>query len=164
MRRFLDGLYRASGFAGALMLLGILFMVITQMIARWVEVPITGLTEIAGYCMAATSFFGLGYAFSRNAHVRVSLIVGQGDTGHRLPEIICTSIAAVIAGVFAFFAIKATILSYQFNEVSQGQDAIQTWIPQTAMSVGSVVLLIAIADRLVGVVRPTDHVVSGTDG
>ncbi len=152
MRKVLDTLYRASGLAGALMLLSILIMVVAQMIARWIEVPVTGLTEIAGYCMAATSFFGLGYAFSRNAHIRVKLIVGQAGTGNRFPEIFCTSIATCIAGALAFFATKATVLSYRFSEVSQGQDAIQTWIPQTVMSIGSAVLCIALLDRLVGLV------------
>ena len=60
MRMVLDSLYRLSGLAGAVMLCLILLMVIAQMIARWIEVPVTGLTAIAGYCMAATSFFGLG--------------------------------------------------------------------------------------------------------
>ncbi len=150
MRRALDTLYQASGLAGAFMLLSMLIMVIAQMIARWIEVPVTGLTEIAGYCMAATSFFGLGYAFSKNAHIRVNLIVGQAKSGQRLPEIVSSFTATVIAAALAFFAIKTTVLSFQFNEISQGQDAIPTWIPQIAMSVGSVILLVALVDRLHG--------------
>lgn len=148
IRRSLETLYRGSGFAGSVMLLAMLFMVIAQMIARWIEVPVTGLTEIAGYCMAATSFFGLGYAFSRQAHIRVNLIIGQSNGDGSFAEVFCTSIAVVIAGALAWFAVKTTVLSYLFEEVSQGQDAIHTWAPQVVMSFGSLVLLIAVVDRL----------------
>ena len=152
MRRVLDTLYLASGFVGALMLMAMLFMIIVQMFARWLEFPVTGLTEIAGYCMAATSFFGLGYAFSKNSHIRVSLIIGQKEPGERLPEIVCSLVATVIALALAYFAIRTTVFSFQFNEISQGQDAIPTWIPQIAMSIGSVILVVALLDRLIGII------------
>lgn len=149
-RRLLDRLYQLSGLTGAVMLVLILLMVITQMIARWIEVPVTGLTEIAGYFMAATSFFGLGYALSREAHIRVNLIIGPPGSGGRFPEIVCTAIGTVLAGAFAWYAVKTTVLSYRFAEVSQGQDEVPTWIPQLAMSVGTLVFLVAMLDRLVG--------------
>lgn len=148
MRRAVDLLYKASGLAGAATLFVLLLLVLAQMVARWIEVPVTGLTEIAGYCMAATSFFGLGYAFSRDAHIRVNLIVGPPDTGPRYPQVISVLVALVLAGLLAFYATRTTWLSYRFNEVSQGQDAIPLWIPQTVMSIGSIVLFVAVADRL----------------
>ena len=156
MRKTLDSLYQLSGFAGATMLFLILLMVVAQMIARWIEVPVTGLTEIAGYCMGATSFFGLGYALSKNSHIRVNLIVGQKGEENRIADILCTLVGTVLAAALAYFAIKATVLSYRFNEISQGQDAMPTWIPQIAMSIGTVVLLIALIDRLAGLVISTD--------
>ncbi len=156
MRTVLDSLYRLSGLAGAVMLFLILSMVIAQMIARWIEVPVTGLTEIAGYCMAATSFFGLGYAFSKDAHIRVNLIIGMKGTENRPAEIICTLAGTIIAAALAFYAIKATIVSYRFHEISQGQDAMSTWIPQISMSIGTLILLIALLDRLLGLFSKPD--------
>ena len=148
IRKALDSLYRLSGLAGAVMLFSILIMVIAQMIARWIEVPVTGLTEIAGYCMAATSFFGLGYALSEGAHIRVNLIVGTQGSENLPAEIICTLVGIVLAAALVFYAVKTTFLSYRFQEISQGQDQILTWIPQLAMSMGSLILLIALIDRL----------------
>ena len=40
--------------------------------------------------------------------------------------------------------------SYLFGEISQGQDAMPVWMPQTVMSIGTIILLIALLDRLVG--------------
>jgi hypothetical protein len=43
--------------------------------------------------------------------------------------------------------------SRAFNDVSQGNDATPLWIPQIAMAVGAIVLLIAMVDDLVLVLR-----------
>lgn len=153
MRGFLDRLYRFSGLAAAVSLLVILFLVVAQMIARWVEVPVTGLTEIAGYCLGATSFLGLGYALRNDSHIRVNLILSHMGSEQRAAEIICTGISVLIATGIAIFAVKTTVLSYRFDEISQGQDAVSIWIPQLAMSIGSIIFLIALIDRFVGLIK-----------
>jgi hypothetical protein len=43
--------------------------------------------------------------------------------------------------------------SREFNDISQGNDATPLWIPQIAMAAGAVVLLIAMVDDLVRVLR-----------
>ena len=157
MRSFLDGLYRLSGLAAAVSLLVMLFLVIAQMIARWVEVPVTGLPEIAGYCMGVTSFLGLGYALHNDSHIRVNLIISHMGSEQRAAEIVCTGIALLIATGVAIFAIKTTVLSYRFNEISQGQDAVAIWIPQLAMSIGSIIFLVALVDRIAGLIVNDEH-------
>ena len=57
-----------------------------------------------------------------------------------------------ISIALATYAVKATVLSRQFVEVSQGQDAVPTWIPQIAMAVGTIMLAVALADTLFGLV------------
>ncbi len=156
MRNALDSLYRLSGLAGAVMLFLILLMVVAQMIARWIEVPVTGLTSIAGYCMAATSFFGLGYAFSKESHIRVNLIVGSKGSANRPAEIVSTMVGTIIAAALAFYAVKTTVTSYRFHDISQGQDAMLTWIPQIPMSIGTLILVVALVDRLLGLFGQRD--------
>ena len=156
MRKALDSLYYLSGLTGAVMLFLILLMVIAQMIARWIEVPVTGLTEIAGYFMAATSFFGLGYALSKGAHIRVNLIIGMKGSKNRPAEIICAVVGTIITAALAFFAVKTTVLSYSFHDISQGQDAVPAWIPQIAMSAGAFIMLIAMVDHLLCLIGRRD--------
>ena len=105
--------------------------------------------------MAATSFFGLGYALSTGSHIRVELILNGMKGDRRLAEILCTSVSVFIVAMFAWFAVKANYVSWVLGERSQGQDEIPIWIPQIAMSVGAVILLIALLDRLMKVVRST---------
>lgn len=148
-RDILDKLYLLSGGISALSLVLLLVIIVMQMATRWFGISVPGLTAYAGYCMGATSFFALGYAFRKGSHIRVTLFLhGAGDL-RRLVDIWCFVVAAVIALFFAFYAIKTTYWSYRLQEISQAQDATPVWIPQIAMSIGTVVLAIAIIDRLV---------------
>jgi C4-dicarboxylate transporter DctM subunit len=150
MRKVLDRLYALSGGIAAFFLFCILLMIAIQMVARWSGIVVAGLTDIAGYCMAATSFFGLGYAMSRNSHIRVELVLSGMKSDRRVAEIICTGVSALVAAAFAWFAIKANYISFVLGEKSQGQDEFFVWIPQLAMSLGTIVLLLALLDRLYG--------------
>ena len=74
----------------------------------------------------------------------------------RYGEIWCFFVASVTATLFAWYAVKTTRISLRFNDVSQGQDATPIWIPQIAMSIGTVLLAIALWDHLVRLIF-TEH-------
>lgn len=156
LRRSLDMLYLAGGVLGALFLVAILVIILMNMGARWLLIPFPGSTDYAGYCMAASSCFALAYALNKGAHIRVSLILSRLGTWRRFGEIWCYGVAAVMACVFARYAIKANIWSSTLNDISQGQDKTPLWIPQIAMSVGAVLLAIALIDHLVRILF-TEH-------
>ena len=91
----LDALYFAGGVLGALFLIAILAIIVSQMVARWTGAVIPGATEVAGYCMAAASFFALAHALNRGAHIRVSIVLNAvPDRVRTLLEIWCFAIAA----------------------------------------------------------------------
>lgn len=159
MRKILDNLYLLSGGTAAVFLFCILLMIVIQMIARWSGIVVAGLTDIAGYCMAATSFFGLGYAMSKRSHIRVELLLSGMKADRRAAEIICTTVASIIAAAFFWFAIKANYISFMLKERSQGQDEFLVWIPQIAMSIGTLVLLIALLDRLYACIVQPDSII-----
>ncbi|HEX3097738.1 MAG TPA: hypothetical protein VHQ02_08475, partial [Usitatibacter sp.] len=46
--------------------------------------------------------------------------------------------------------------SHAFNDISQGNDATPLWIPQLAMAAGAIVLLVAMVDDLVLLLRRRD--------
>lgn len=152
MRHFLDGLYRLSGMASALALLAVLVLVTTQMVARWAGLIFTGGANYAGYAMAATSFLALAYTFNHNAHIRVSLFVSKAGRWRRGVEIWCYTIASMATCFFAWYAVSANRTSVRLNDISQGQDATPLWIPQLFMSVGTIILAIAVLDHLIRMV------------
>ena len=156
MRTLLDGLYRGAGLASACALIAILGLVTAQMVARWAGITFSGGANYAGYAMAATSFLALAYTFDHDAHIRVSLFVTKAGRARRTVEIWCYTVAAIAALYFAWYAIDANLTSARFNDVSQGRDATPLWIPQLFMSVGTVILAVAVLDHLVRLVT-SDH-------
>jgi len=152
LRHFLDGLYRLAGMASALALLAVLLLVTAQMVARWAGLIFTGGANYAGYAMAATSFLALAYTFNHNAHIRVSLFVSKAGRFRRGVEIWCYTIASMATCFFAWYAVSANRTSVRLNDISQGQDATPLWIPQLFMSVGTIILAIAVLDHLIRMV------------
>jgi TRAP-type C4-dicarboxylate transport system permease small subunit len=151
----------------------ILLLIVAQMVARWTGVALPGTTEFAGYAMAATSFFALCHAMMRGAHIRVSIILNSTAFLKKWLDIFAVFAAAVIATYFARYAIKANAFSEMLNDRTQGQDQIPEWlvklfqldisgaleggatlvytpiwIPQLAMSIGTILLAIALWDTL----------------
>lgn len=150
----LDGIYVAGGVLGALFLIVILLIIVANMVLRnlstfGISIPFPGSTDYAGYCMAASSCFALAYALNRGAHIRVGLVLGRMGRWRRYGEIWCYGVAALMAIVFARYAIKANIWSEKLNDVSQGLDMTPMWVPQISMSVGAVLLAVALVDHLV---------------
>ncbi len=164
LRSILDRIYFICGVIAALNLIAILGLILIQMFARWTGEVFPGAPDYAGYCMAAASFYAFAYALNHGAHIRVSILLNAvGDTARRWLETWCFAIATALGWYFAYYATKATYWSWKFNDISQGQDAIQIWIPQTSMVIGSVIFAVALTDHLVHVLISGDHrIVSDT--
>ena len=148
MRRFLDTIYSASGAGAAIALVAILGLVIAQMVSRWLGILFPGGANYAGYAMAAASFLALADTFRHNEHIRVGILVEKTTGLRRAIEIWCYTVGSAIALFFAWYAIKAPLLSHKINDISQGQDGTPLWIPQLCMAAGAVLFAIAVIDSL----------------
>nr|WP_268821710.1 TRAP transporter small permease subunit [Octadecabacter dasysiphoniae] len=151
----------------------ILTLIVVGMVARWTSVAVPGTTEFAGYAMAATSFFALCHALTRGAHIRVSIILNTNDFLRKWLDRFAVFGAAIIATYFARYAVKANFFSEMLNDRTQGQDQLPewlvalfqldfaavaegsrilvytpVWIPQLAMSIGTILLAVALWDTL----------------
>ncbi|NOR63999.1 MAG: TRAP transporter small permease subunit [Rhodobacteraceae bacterium] len=157
LRKALDKLYLASGIMASLFLIAILGLIVVQMLARWTGETFRGAPDYAGYAMAASSFLALAYALNAGAHIRVNLLLTALGRYRRFGEIWCFGIGTYLSLYFAYYAIKRTYGSWRWNDISQGQDASQMWIPQTFMSIGIVILAIAFIDHLVRLIFVGSH-------
>ena len=155
LRRGLDFTYLVAGIIAALSLIAILSLIVLQMLARWTGEVFPGAPDYAGYAMASASFFALAYALNHGAHIRVTLMLSNMGRWRRWGEIWATGIAAVIATFFARYAIKANYWSEKLRDISQGQDATPLWIPQLSMSIGTVLLAIALWDHVIRLIFTT---------
>lgn len=149
MRALLDRLYMAAGYAAAFFMVATLLMVVAGIADRALALGWRGTDMYAGYAMAACGFLALAHTFKRGEHIRVSLLLQAASPRmQRAMEIWSLLAASLLASALSFYAIKLTWQSWDFHDVSTGNDATPLWIPQVSMAVGAVVLLIALLDEL----------------
>src|SRR4051812_43909586 len=154
MRKSLNFLYDAAGYLAAFFMVGILLMVLASVIGRLANFNLRGSDAYAGYCMAAASFLALAHTLKRGEHIRVTLFLDRFEGRFRRPLEIWSHLAGTFfCAILAFYSVRLVLQSHEFNDISQGNDATPLWIPQIGMALGSVVLLIAMVDDLVRVLR-----------
>jgi len=154
LRRFLDRLYLASGAIGAVFVLLICVLMIAQSIGREFGIRTGAINDVVSWFCAAASFFAMAHAFKHGDFVRVNLLLEKLPPGpRRVLEIACLAIGTVSIAYLAFWANKFTYDSWAFKEVAQGLLPIPIWIPQASFALGSLLLLVAMVDELVIVLR-----------
>ena len=149
MRRALDAVYDAGGVAAAACLLAILLVIVAQMVTRWLNISVPGLSEYAGYLMASASFLAFAHALNRGAHIRVNLFLTALGKRRFWGELWCMVIGVAASTYLAWYAVRLVYWSRKLGDLSQGQDATPMWIVQTPMAFGAILLAICFADNLV---------------
>lgn len=167
MRRALDRLYRASLLGAAGALVAILLIVLTQVafnvldrVLQWsgstpVGWLIPSYAEICGYLLGTASFLALAGSFRAAAHIRVTLFLRRAPPPplRRRLELACLSLALAVGVYFLFFFGRLTWQSIRFGDLSTGLLPIPLWLPQSLMTLGLAVLVLALADELLRLAR-----------
>ena len=150
MRRFLDALYDGAAALAAVFMVLLLVMVLLSILGRQLHFHLPGTDAYAGYMMAAAGFLALAHTLKRGEHIRVTLLLSalRGKARRGL-EIWALAAASALAALSAGYSCRLAWQSYQFHDISTGNDATPLWIPQLGMAVGTVILLIAFIDELV---------------
>ena len=150
MRAALDRLYLAAGVLAAMFMFGTLAMVIAGVAARLLGFNVPGTDSYAGYCMAAAGFLALAHTLKRGEHIRVTLILEHLAPGpQRALELWALGVATLLSALFAYYSVRLSWQSWDFHDISTGNDATPLWIPQMSMALGAVVLCVAFVDELV---------------
>ncbi len=154
MRKILDTLYDSAAALAALCMVGLLIMVMLSVLGRQFNFHVRGTDAYAGYLMAGAGFLSLAHTLKRGEHIRVTLLLSKltGRAKHGM-EVWSLAAASALAGLFAWYSIKLSVNSFQFNDMSTSNDATPLWIPQISMALGALILFIAFMDDLVLEVR-----------
>ena len=146
---YLEKIYKFSGYTAAIFLIFIAIFILLGISSRIFGFYIRGLSEYSGYCMAASSFFALAYTFGEGGHIRITLFIEKlNKKFKKLFEIWCLSIASIFSGYLAYYFVKMLIISFKFEERSEGADEILIWIPQSPLAIGSIILFVCILHNL----------------
>ena len=150
----LNRIYKFSGYIAATFLVFIAIFILTGILSRLFGFYIRGLAEYSGYCMASASFFALAYTFVEGGHIRITLFLEKlSGIKKKIVQIWCLSVASFFSGFLAFYFIKMLIISYKFQERSEGADEILIWIPQTSVAIGSTIFFISVFHQFILMVK-----------
>ena len=147
---YLRTLYKLSGYIAAFFLILVATFILTGITSRIFGFYIRGLAEYSGYCMAASSFLALAYTFGEKGHIRITLFLEKSNKNiRRYLELWCLSISTFFSGFLSFYFVKMLMISFNFQERSEGADEILIWIPQVSVALGSTVFFICILHNFI---------------
>ncbi|RMX06488.1 TRAP transporter small permease subunit [Corticibacter populi] len=150
MRKFLDGLYAASGWLAGLSMIGVLLMVLLTIFSRFFGFAAPGTDAYAGYAMAGAGFLALASTLKKGEHIRVTLVLGMlGGKARKVLELAALLVAVLLSGFLAFYSARLVWQSWEYHDISVGIDATPLWIPQIVMAVGTLIFFIAFVDEFI---------------
>jgi len=142
--------YKFSGFIASMFLVFVAIFILIGISSRIFGFYIRGLAEYSGYCMAAATFFALAYTFIEGGHIRITLFLEKvSKTKKNILELWCLIVATYFSGYLAYYFVKMLVVSYNFQERSEGADEILIWIPQTSVALGSTIFFICVFHQLI---------------
>ncbi|XWN30566.1 MAG: TRAP transporter small permease [Devosia sp.] len=154
IRKLLDWLYGGSAVLACVFFVAIGACIVLQVATRLLGLHVPGLIDYSTYSMVAATFFGLAYTLKRDAHIRVTLLIGAvGGVGRRALELVCLTIGFAVLAYFSWFAVILALDSWRFGLKDLGLAATPLWIPQSAMALGAIIAAIAFLDELVTTLR-----------
>ncbi len=154
MRRLLDALYALGAALAALSLLTIFFVMMAQVVMREMQLQLPAADDVSAYLCVSTTFFALAATFKRGELIRVGMALDRlSPPLRRWAELLVLAVAAVLLAYVTFWTAQDMWFSWEIEEVAQGTVPIPLWIPKLAMPLGSGLLLVAILDELVIVLR-----------
>ena len=129
-------------------------LMIAQSILREMHVRTGAVNDVVSWLCAAAAFFAMAHAFKHGDFVRVTLLLEKlSPAAQRRFETAALAIAAVAVGYLAWWANRFTYESWAFDDIAQGLLPLPIWIPQLSFALGSILLLVAVLDELVIVLR-----------
>lgn len=159
MAVLLDGFFRLTTAAAAVLFVAIVALVLYQLGGQALPYVPRSADEFAGYCMGASAFLALADTFRSGEHIRVTLLTDRlGPSAVRLFAWIAILVSIGLAGWMAWYFVKQAWVSWAFNELSSGLIALPMWLPQGAMAWGAIAFVIALIEAaarlLAGIALP----------
>ena len=159
LSRGLDRLYLGCVWLSGALLILLCLLVLWSIVARLIGMYAGGAANVAGYIMATSTFTALAYTFRSDGHIRVSLLI-QNLFGavRRGVETICLGVMSAVAAFLAYYMSYLCYDSWDFNERSEGADAVLLWIPQLPVAIGSCLFALAVIHTFVESIFDYDSV------
>lgn len=148
MRKALDFLYYCTALLGALFIVAIGLLILSQVVGRQIGVQIKGADDLTAWSVVAAGFLPLAYTFRNGGHIRVTLIIEKAGRFKQPMEIAVMVVGLFFTGYLTYSSIDMVWDSIRFDDLTQGLINIPLWIPQISIPIGAAVFAIALLDDL----------------
>ena len=154
VRRTLDALYALGGGLASVCVLVILLLMVGASLGRSLDWRVSWINDVVSWLCAAAACLGMAYSFRNGDFVRVTLVLEKvpARVRHWL-EIGSLAVASVAISYLGFWAARFTWQSWEFNDIAGNMVAIPLWIPQLSFVIGSAILVVAVVDECICVLR-----------
>lgn len=151
----LRSLYFISGAGGATCILAICALILVQIVGRQLGFYLPESDELTAWSMAGSVFLPLAWIYRAGGHIRVQLAAKQIAlrVGERRAQLIVLAIGLGATLVAIAAGSDLTLDSLQFDERTPGSLGLPYALPQAIMTIGFVILAIAIVEDLLRVFR-----------
>lgn len=154
MRKFLDRVYDGCLAVAGLFLVGTFVLMVGEAALRKMGGYIPGASDLIGWFCAAAGFLALPAIFKRGDMVRVGALVDKLAPAARKPLLLACLLLALIFTAYMLWASAAYLWhSWRSEEMTQGMIEVASWIPQSSLVLGALLLLVAVIDELVTALR-----------
>jgi TRAP-type C4-dicarboxylate transport system permease small subunit len=144
----------AAGALGALCVFLLFLLMIVGGVGRQLNLQVSGINDLVAWLCAAASFLAMAHAFRHGDFVRVTLLLeAVSPAMRRRIDGLCLVIASLSVAYLAWSATAFTWESWEFHEMATGLVVIPIWIPQATFVLGSWLLMAAVLDELITVLR-----------
>lgn len=127
---------RVAVAAGILLLISVV-VTLYDIIARPFQMSLGGTDELSGYAMAIATSWGISYALTSMAHVRIDLLRARCTTkGQALFDTIAILSLAGVALVIAYRVWPVLTKTIKFNSTANTTLETPLWIPQSLWLAG----------------------------
>ncbi len=158
--RLIRGLTFVGAAIAALLVIVMLASVSYSVFMRYVlGTPITWTDELSGYLVVALVMFGTAEALIKGDHFGVDLLTTRLRGAKKRAVAIWGMIAVILVGcAILYSAILMVRFSWDFGMYSEGYMEMPMWLPQSALIVGSILLIVTAAGCIAGyLVRRSDR-------
>lgn len=146
IRRVADFLIRLGLYASVLVVIAMMSLITLDVGLRNIlNISLQSADELSGYLLVALSFFGVGYSLRTGALLRVEFILFSLPP--RLKAALGVLYDVLSLGVMlilTYYLYRVTLSSYNRGMVAPTLLETPIWIPQVAMPVGSLILVVAL--------------------
>ncbi|WP_458700481.1 TRAP transporter small permease subunit [Sulfurospirillum sp. 1307] len=133
-----DRLSKLGAYIASVIFIMLVGLIMTEIIGRsFFDYSTMLADEYSGYLYLAAVFFGLGYTFSQDGHIRISILTSKlSENGRKKIDFFAGILNSGVLIFALYYSFKFMMDSKEMEMVSENVSETPLWLTQIPMSIG----------------------------